>query len=100
MKGEGRGGVNGGNKRRRIHGLGKHWRKYHRKPGVGDGVRGTCSRGRGGTAGAGEQGFRDSGKEMGDAQLGRQTRAADGDAGTETGNVQVGGGTRASLMAG
>ena len=70
MRGEGTGGMHGGNKRRWRHSLGKHWREYHGKLGGGDRARGTHSMVRGYKAGAGERGFRYSGMETGDAQVG------------------------------
>ena len=69
MRGEGAGGKHGLEKRCRIHILEQPWRKYHGKPGGGDGVRVTCSRDRGETTGADERGFGDDGMEMGDAQV-------------------------------
>ena len=58
MRGEGARGTHGGDKRWRIHSLGKPWRKYHRKLGGGDRMKVTRSRGWGETAGAGERIFR------------------------------------------
>ena len=70
MRGEGAGGTHGGDNRCRRHILGKHWRKCHSKPGVGNRSRGTFSRGQGETSGAGERVFGDSGMETVAAQVG------------------------------
>ena len=70
MSGERSGVTHGGNNRRQRHSLEKPWRKSCKKIRGGDGVRGTYSRGRVETPGAGERGFGDSGIEMGNTQVG------------------------------
>ena len=53
-----------------------------------------CSRGWGETAGSGEWGFGDAGKETGNTQVGGGPPEEDGDDGADTGEYQMGRGPR------
>ena len=70
MRGEDVGGFRGGANRRRIHSSGKPQRKSSRKKKGGNGLKVTCSRSNGETARADDQGFVDSGTDIGTVQVG------------------------------
>ena len=70
MRGEGVGGRHSYVNRRHRHSLGQPWSKFRGKLGGGNRARGTCSRGRGETAGGDEYGVGYSGMEIGDTQVG------------------------------